>query len=155
MAMMVERDARGLTPSQAAFVDGFTGCVTETAKITGLAPGYCQALMSDPKYAHVRACLYDKVREERSRRHGRVVASRLERLSMWTSIMRDKKQFTKDRLKASELLGRAHMDFAPSRCRWSAGSMSASRSFGKRTGSNDWSHARAGEDPVSPGAGGQ
>jgi len=111
MAMMVERDARGLTPSQAAFVDGFTGCVTETAKITGLAPGYCQALMSDPKYAHVRACLYDKVREERSRRHGRVVASRLERLSMWTSIMRDKKQFTKDRLKASELLGRAHMDF--------------------------------------------
>lgn len=111
MALKNERDSRGLTPVQAAFVDGFTGNVAETARLIGAGEGYCSNLMCKPEYAHVRRCLFDKVRAERAALSGNVVASRLERLAFWTEIMREASVETKDRLKASELLGRAHMDF--------------------------------------------
>lgn len=39
------------------------------------------------------------------------IATREERQSFWTTIMRDKEEQTKDRLKAAELLGKSQADF--------------------------------------------
>jgi phage terminase small subunit len=47
----------------------------------------------------------------RSEKTNAAIATREERQSFWTSVMRDSGQEMKDRLRAAELLGKAHADF--------------------------------------------
>lgn len=110
MAMKLERDPRGLTPVQSAFVDAYAGNVVEAARLIGFSEKYCQNMMSKPEFWHVRQAIRDRVNTDKSG-NGEIVASRLERLAFWTDVMRGNNAEVKDRLKASELLGKAHMDF--------------------------------------------
>lgn len=114
------RDERGLTPSEARFVDAYTGNAFETARAIGVTEDHCRKMSRTPR---VRQALLDRVREERESDMATAVADRLERMAFWTSVMRgetitnpdtgEKVIVTemKDRIKASELLGRACMDF--------------------------------------------
>lgn len=111
MSGIRQRDHRGLTPTQARFVDAYTGCQKETAKLIGTTEQYAKDLMSKPENAIVRQLIWEKVQREREAITGNIVASRLERLTFWTEVMRTPAFEMKDRLKASEILGKAHMDF--------------------------------------------
>jgi len=53
---------------------------------------------------------------------GPFIANRIERKEFWTNLMYDDSQETKDRLKASELLGKSECDFSETRILKGAGS---------------------------------
>ena len=96
---------------QAKFVDAFTGNAVETCRLIGASDSFGWNVMSEKKYAHVREALWARVRDERDGKTGLVVPSRLERLALWGEMMRDRNRDDSIRLRASELLAKAHMDF--------------------------------------------
>ena len=97
-----------LNARQRAFVDAYEGNATRAA----IAAGYSS------KTAHVagsRLLKHVKVSQAIQEREGKEasdrVATRAERQAFWTDIMRDGEAAMKDRLRASELLGKAAGDF--------------------------------------------
>lgn len=102
--------ARALSPKQQAFVALYATCgnATEAARQAGYSAGRARVIGSEnltkPAIQAALAELTDKVASDR-------IADANERQTFWTEVMRDKAELTKDRLKASELLGRANLDF--------------------------------------------
>ena len=97
-----------LTQKQQAFIECYTGNATEAAKLAGYseATAYSsgQRLLKQPQIA-------EAIRAREQERQAPNIADREQRFAFWTSVMRDTNESTRDRLKASELLGKAQGDF--------------------------------------------
>jgi len=98
----------GLNAKQKAFVEHFDGNATEAAKKAGYsektAYSQGQRLL---KNVEVQTAI--KARESAESRDR--IASRQDRQRFWTEVMQNGKEEMKDRLKASELLGKSECDF--------------------------------------------
>lgn len=117
-----------MTPKQQAFVEHYAACgnATEAARQAGYSAGRARVIGSEnltkPAIQTALAALTEKVSSER-------IADAKERQEFWTAAMRGKDKYRKeedgegegegiemkDRLKASELLGRAQLDFVERR----------------------------------------
>ena len=99
-----------LTPRQQKFVDAYAGNATDAARRAGyrgtdntLAQTGSDLLRNPEVRAAIRR------REDTERRT--TIATRAERQAFWTSTLRDDGLDLRDRLKASELLGKSEADF--------------------------------------------
>jgi phage terminase small subunit len=97
-----------LNAMQQRFIEAYAGNATEAA----LAAGY------SPKTAEVQGCRLLKnvniakaIRKREAKAIRSTVATRVERQEFWSSTMRDGEAEMRERLKASELLGRSEGDF--------------------------------------------
>jgi phage terminase small subunit len=101
--------AEGLTEKQRRFCEAYSsngGNALDAARQAGYKkpdPEGARALGN----ARIKAAL-EKMREKTT---NAAIATREERQAMWTELMRSKEIDTKDRLKASELLGKSQADF--------------------------------------------
>ena len=99
-----------LTPKQQAFVDAYTGNGTDAARAAGYTGTDGALAVSASKLLKL-----PKVREaidaRRARENSGLIASRAERQEFWTKVMKAEESEMRDRLKASELLGRSEADF--------------------------------------------
>lgn len=93
-----------LTLKQKKFVEAYDGSIKEASENSGLSYDYCRQLITKP---HILTA----IRERESTRLNPFIATRQERQNFWTKIMQDEEAEMKDRLKASELLGKSEADF--------------------------------------------
>lgn len=99
----------GLTEKQRTFCETYAengGNAYQAAIKAGYASPQTQCHRLSENVV-IRAAL-EKLREVPTKQR---IATREERQSFWTQVMADSSQDMKNRLKASELLGRAHVDF--------------------------------------------
>ncbi len=96
----------GLSKKQQIFVDVYDGNATKAAEIAGYV---------DPRRTGSQLLKHPDIhRQLELRRQMEIkpeVMTRLERQVWWTKIIRDESQPMKDRLRASELLGKSEGDF--------------------------------------------
>ena len=97
-----------LTLKRQAFVQSYTGNATKAA----LSAGYSE------RTAHVighellkKPEIKEAIQNRMGERVNSLIADREERQAFWTEIMRDRESDPKDRLRASELLGKSEGDF--------------------------------------------
>ena len=99
---------KGLTAKQQRFVDAYTGNATQAAIAAGYsektAPFIGAENLKKPK-------IIAELKSRETVRCTPLIASRAERQQFWSSVMRDKQQMMRDRLKAAELLGKSEADF--------------------------------------------
>ena len=99
---------KGLTAKQQRFVDAYTGNATQAAIAAGYsektAPFIGAENLKKPK-------IIAELKSRETVRCTPPIASRAERQQFWSSVMRDKEQMMRDRLKAAELLGKSEADF--------------------------------------------
>lgn len=108
-----------LTPKQQAFVDAYAGNGTSAARAAGYAGDDATLATTASrllKKAEVRAALDKRVAVVEQAKADVVaaagrIATRVERQAFWTQVMCDVKADLRERLKASELLGRSFADF--------------------------------------------
>lgn len=94
-----------LTDKQQKFVDCYDGDIKKAAKKAGLSYDYARRLVTKRHIVEaVRNRMDNEIRPE-------MIATRQERQKFWTDTMKDEEQSMRDRLKASELLGKSEMDF--------------------------------------------
>jgi len=98
-----------LTEKQRRFCEAFAangGNATGAARDAGYAK-------PDPEGARLlgNARIQAEIETMRKQKTDKAIASRQERQAFWTKIMRDSREEMKDRLKASEILGKSHGDF--------------------------------------------
>ena len=98
----------GLTRKQMAFVAAFHGNAAEAARAAGYSAKTAKAIGSE---LLTKPDIADAIREREQERTDSMIATREERQSFWTSVLRDPDESMRDRLKASELLGRSEADF--------------------------------------------
>lgn len=99
-----------LNPKQQAFVDAYAGDGVDAARKAGYS-GTPQVLaITASKLLRVPK-VRDAVEARRAKKANAAIATREERQSFWTSVMRDADGSMFDRLKASELLGKSEADF--------------------------------------------
>jgi phage terminase small subunit len=97
-----------LTPKQAKFVAAYEGNGAEAARKAGYkAKRLDQAAYEILRNPEVAAAIQARSKSEASS----LVADRAERQRFWTEVLRDGSQELRDRLKASELLGKSQADF--------------------------------------------
>lgn len=102
--------SRGLTPRQKKFCEVFTGNGTEAARIAGYTGNdnvlgkTAHDLLRNPKVSQA-------IRERQEMEQRPHIAKRMERQAFWTRVMNDRSEDMRNRLKASELLGRSEADF--------------------------------------------
>lgn len=103
--------ARALLPKQKAFVEHYAACgnATEAARMAGYRTPNQQGAenLVKPGIQAALKAIADKVSSKR-------IADATERQEFWTAVMRGDKGHEsemKDRLKASELLGKVQQDF--------------------------------------------
>jgi len=100
--------SKRLTLKQQDFIEFYAGNATEAAR----AAGY-----KNPRRAGNRLLTNVDIqnavqaRHEQDPKRTQKIANREERQTYWSKIMRDEKQSMKDRLRASELLGKSEGDF--------------------------------------------
>ena len=97
-----------LTTKMRAFVEAYCGNATEAALEAGYSPktAYSQGQRL-LKNVEVKAAIAARQAPASSAR----IATREERQSFWTHVMRDPDEDMRNRLKAAELLGRSECDF--------------------------------------------
>jgi phage terminase small subunit len=95
-----------LTSKQQKFVEAYCGNATEAARIAG----YKQPMQQGERLLRkdeIHKAIEDREAPEKESR----IATREERQEFWTNTMLDKETNMKDRLRASELLGKSGADF--------------------------------------------
>jgi phage terminase small subunit len=103
----------GLTSKQAKFVEAYCGNATDAARQAGYAGNdntLCSVGKENLRKPHIAAAI--KAREDL--RSAKLIATREERQQFWTSIMRGESSEEvdiKDRIRASEILGKSEGDF--------------------------------------------
>lgn len=98
----------GLTTKQQKFVDAYQGNATEAALFAGYSKKTAPFIGAENlKKPQVLAAI--KARQEKEA--APIIASRQDRQKFWSLTMSDKNADMKDRLKASELLGKSEADF--------------------------------------------
>ena len=95
-----------LTDKHQKFVDLWTGNATETATLAGYADA-----RNAGKRALKNAYICTQIKEKRAKELKPLIMDRYDRQKLWTDIAKMESEATKDRLKASELLGRSEGDF--------------------------------------------
>ncbi len=98
----------GLTRKQMAFVAAFHGNAAEAARAAGYSAKTAKAIGSE---LLTKPDIADAIREREQERTDSMIATREERQQFWTAILRDPETELRDRLRASELLGRSEGDF--------------------------------------------
>lgn len=97
-----------LTLREQAFVEAFKG----NATLAALECGYRRSSAAKIGSRMMKKqAVRDAIRKRDQERPPPAVADRLERQSFWTHILRDEERDLRDRLKASELLGKSSGDF--------------------------------------------
>ena len=96
--------SRPLTVTEQTFIDAYAGSIIEASKLANLDYENCRQMAIKP---HIK----DRLRAKIAKRNSKIIASRDDRQAFWTSIVNDRDQEMRDRLKASELLGRSFADF--------------------------------------------
>lgn len=104
MASGIQKNRNGLTEKQQSFVDVYDGDIQKAAKAINSSYGYCRQLMTRPD---IIAAVKERREPERAAR----IATRVDRQKFWTDIMEDAEGEMRDRLRASELLGKSEADF--------------------------------------------
>lgn len=94
-----------MTDKQQMFIDNYCGSVKEAAEKAGLSFGYCRRLVTQRNIAEAI-----KNRQETEIRP-KTIANRQERQQFWSEVMNNSDEDMKNRLKASELLGKSDADF--------------------------------------------
>ena len=105
--MLKRKHTKGgkLTNKQQRFVDSYDGDIKKTAKKAGLSYGYCRRLVT-------KSNILEAIRHRQDTEiRPKTIANRQQRQEFWTETMRDEKQDMRDRLRASELLGKSEADF--------------------------------------------
>lgn len=99
-----------LTPKQQRFVDAYTGNGVEAARRAGYQGSV--AVLSQVAHENLRKPeIAAALKERQASARRSLIASREERQAFWTSTLRDEDYDLKDRLRASELLGKSEADF--------------------------------------------
>jgi len=97
-----------LTAKQRRFVDAYAGNATAAAIAAGYSPKTAHSIGAENlRKPEIEKAL--KAREDKGM--GAAIANRQQRQEFWTGVLRDKEQAMRDRLKASELLGKSEGDF--------------------------------------------
>jgi len=96
-----------LTYKQQKFVDAYDGNATQAAK----KAGYSAKTAYSIGQRTLNIVEVKKAIQARNKGNGRKIADRQARQKFWTDIMLDPDAAPRDRLKASELLGRSEADF--------------------------------------------
>lgn len=105
--MTKDKNAK-LTPKQRAFVEAYSGNGTAAA----IAAGYSQKSADKIARDLLRnTTIAGEIRDREKQKINPLIASRIQRQEFWTSTMRDAKEDMRNRLKASELLGKSEGDF--------------------------------------------
>lgn len=94
-----------MTDKQQKFIDCYCGDIKEAADKAEISYGYARNLMTKSDILEAI-----KNRQETEIRP-KDIADRQERQEFWTTMMRSVTKDAKDRLKASELLGKSEADF--------------------------------------------
>lgn len=97
-----------LTPKQKAFVEAYAGNATEAAIKAGYSPKTARSIGQENL---TKPDIISAIKERETERLRPAIASREERQAFWTRIMQDDGEETRDRLRASELLGKSNGDF--------------------------------------------
>lgn len=101
-------DKNKLTARQKRFIDAYNGNATEAAKTAGYSEKNADKiggqLMKNPR-------IVAAIRARENERNAEAIATREERQRFFTAIMRDEGQPTRERLRATELLGKSEGDF--------------------------------------------
>ena len=97
-----------LTVKQQRFVEAYSGNATQAM----IAAGYSERSAASNvdkilKNTEIQAAIQNREKE----RNSAAIATREERQSFWTAILRDPEAELRDRLRASELLGKSEGDF--------------------------------------------
>jgi len=98
-------EEKKLTNKQHIFVDSYVGDIKEAATKAKLSYDYARRLVTK---SHILEAI--KTRQETEVRP-ETIYNRQQRQEWWTEVMRDEKRSTRDRLRASELLGKSEADF--------------------------------------------
>lgn len=97
-----------LTDKQQRFVDAYDGNATQAA----IAAGYSEkTARSMGRENLTKPYILAEIRSREVKRRTPMIASREERQAFWSATMRDTGEDMKNRLKASELLGKSEADF--------------------------------------------
>jgi len=96
---------RPITAKQQRFVDCYDGDAKKAAKKAKISYGYARQLLTK---SNILTAIHNRIDNEI---RPTMIASRQERQKFWSEIMKDKNQSMRDRLRASELLGKSEMDF--------------------------------------------
>ena len=99
----------GLTAKQQAFVEAYCGNATEAALRAGYSPHTARFIGNENL---TKPDIVAAIAERNAPAASARIADRQERQSFWTHVMRDPTVEMKDRLRASELLGKSECDFA-------------------------------------------
>jgi len=110
---MTENWHQGLTEKQRRFCEAYSSNGGNALQ-AATAAGYKQPHPTGQRQLQ-KATIVKALELLRSDTTNAAIADRTERQSTWTEIMRDPNEETKDRLKASELLGRSQGDFTEKR----------------------------------------
>ena len=97
-----------LTAKQRRFVEAYDG----NARKAAIAAGYSEKTAEVIGHENLRKPkILAEIKAREVVRSTPLIASRTERQQFWSSVMRDKDQQMRDRLKAAELLGKSEADF--------------------------------------------
>ena len=97
-----------MTPRQKRFVEAFSGNASAAAR----AAGYSEKTAYSQGERLLRNVeILTAIQERENRQLSALVATRSERQSFWSRVMRDEAEQMRDRLRASELLAKASGDF--------------------------------------------
>ena len=97
-----------LTAKQRRFVEAYDG----NARKAAIAAGYSEKTAEVIGHENLRKPkILAEIKARETVRSTPLIASRAERQQFWSSVMRDKDQQMRDRLKAAELLGKSEADF--------------------------------------------
>lgn len=93
-----------LTAKQRAFVEFYTGNATEAAIKAGYSKDTARSIGQN---LLTKVDIQQAIKERESKRLNPAIAKRERLLEFWTQTMEDQEVYMKERLKASELLGKA------------------------------------------------
>lgn len=97
-----------LTAKQRCFVEVYAGNATEAAIAAGYSPKTAYSIgQNNLKKVEIQKAIQARETE----RMGKAIATREQRQQFWTEVMESEEQPMRDRLKASELLGKSEGDF--------------------------------------------
>ena len=97
-----------LTTKQKAFIQSYCGNATEAA----LKAGYSKKTAAFIGAENLKKPqIIEQIKKREEKRADKRIATREERQIFWTQTMKDEKADMRDRLRASELLGKSEADF--------------------------------------------
>lgn len=99
-----------LNPKHQAFADAYDGDGVDAARKAGYAGSPAVLAVAASRLLR-NAKIQDAIAKRRQAKTKRLIASREERQEFWTLVMQNAGEEMRERLKASELLGRSEADF--------------------------------------------